>query len=83
MKYHKEQTEDIRNVNETELQMFQNNISLEKNNWKNTNGKEECVNVDMMERWAMTDGIFLSYDRKHKNFMAPKGGQCSAKWAKH
>lgn len=30
----------------------------------------------------MTDGVFLSYERKHKNTMAAKGGQNSAKRAK-
>lgn len=46
------------------------------------NAKERCVNVDVLERWAITDGIFLSYNSEHKNSMAAKGGQCSAKWDK-
>lgn len=76
----KEQNRHIRNVNEIELQMLQNNISLEKKIIeKSINGKGEHVSVDVLEQRAMTDGIFLGYDGKHENSMTAKGDQQSAK----
>lgn len=76
----KEQNRHIRNVNEIELQMLQNNISLEKKIIeKSINGKGEHVSVDVLEQRAMTDGIFLGYDGKYENSMTAKGDQQSAK----
>lgn len=47
----KEQNRHIRNVNEIELQMFQNNISSEKKIIeKSINGKGEHVSVDVLEQ---------------------------------
>lgn len=50
---------------------------------KSINGKGEHVSVDVLEQWAMTDGIFLGYDGKHENSMTAKGDQQSAKWAEY
>lgn len=55
-------------MNETELQVCENKISLgKKKQQKSINGKKEHENVDVLEQWKMADGIFFGFDNRRSD----------------